>query len=158
MTNAIRSSVVAAILWAGLEMAHFGWARTVAAVEHADQAKERARIVVSQPLAKLDGDHLKVTLVEVNYAPGEASMPHSHPCPVIAYVAEGAIRSQVRGEPEKVYKAGESFYEPANGVHQVSANASATEPAKLLAYFVCDRDVPLSTDVPQDQKPEGSSR
>jgi quercetin dioxygenase-like cupin family protein len=156
--NAIRSGIVVAILWSGLEMAHFGWSRVVAPVSHGDEAKEQSRIVISQALGKLDGDHLKVTLVEVNYGPGEGSMPHSHPCPVIAYVAEGAIRSQVKGGPEKIYKAGESFYEPANGVHQVSANASKTEPAKLLAYFVCDRDVPLSMDVPQAEKQGGSSR
>jgi quercetin dioxygenase-like cupin family protein len=156
--TAIRSGIVAAILWSGLEMAHFGWSRAAAPVGHGGEAKERARIVVSQPLGKLDGDHLKVTLVEVNYGPGEGSMPHSHPCPVVAYVAEGAIRSQVKGGSEKVYRAGESFYEPANGVHQVSANASTTDPAKLLAYFVCDRDVPLSVNVPQRDKQRGSSR
>ena len=119
---------------------------------------ERARIVLSRALPKLDGDQLKATLVEVNYGPGESSEPHSHPCPVIGYVVAGALRTQVRGEKEAVYRAGESFYEPANGVHQVSANASATEPAKLLAYFVCDRDVALSVDVPRGEKPGGSSR
>lgn len=139
---------MAAILWTGLEIAHFGWSGSVARAGHGDDVNERDRTVLAQPLERLSGDHLKVILVEVNYGPGGASMPHSHPCPVIGYVAEGAIRSQVKGGPEKTYKAGESFYEPANGVHQVSANASATEPAKLLAYFLCDRDVPLSTDVP----------
>jgi quercetin dioxygenase-like cupin family protein len=105
---------------------------------------ERARIVLTQALPKLDGEHLKATLVEVNYGPGESSEPHSHPCPVIGYVVAGALRTQVRGENEVVYKAGESFYEAANGVHVVSANASQTDPAKLIAYFVCDHDAPLS--------------
>jgi len=31
----------------------------------------------------------------------------------------------------------------------VSGSASQTQPAKLLAYFVCDRDAPLSTAVPE---------
>ena len=137
-----------AVLWSGLEIAHFGWGGAAARRGHGDDVSEQDRTVISQPLARLDGEHLKVTLVEVDYGPGGASMPHSHPCPVTGYVVSGAIRSQVKGAPEKTYRAGESFYEPANGVHQVSANASATEPAKLLAYFVCDRDVPLSTDVP----------
>ena len=89
--------------------------------------------------------HLRATVVEVNYAPGEADKPHSHPCTVIGYVAEGAIRFQVKGgAPEAVYKAGESFYEPPNGVHQVSANASDKEPAKLIAFFVCDHETPLT--------------
>lgn len=122
------------------------------------QTKDRARVVLSQPLAKLNGEHLKVVLVEVNYGPGEASPPHSHPCPVIGYVAQGAIRSQVKGQPEKTYQVGETFYEEANGVHAVSANASTTEPAKLLAYFVCDHDAPLSVNVPGNKSREGETQ
>ena len=125
-------------------------ARAQAATSAAPQAKERARIVLSEPLPTLDGDHLQATLVVVNYGPGEASSPHSHACPVIGYVAEGAIRSQVQGQPERTYKTGESFYEAPHGVHLVSANASLTEPAKLLAYFICDHDAPLSSDAPKD--------
>ena len=93
---------------------------------------------------KLDGNHLRATVVEVNYAPGEGDKPHSHPCTVIGYVAQGAIRFQVKGGPEGLFKAGESFYEPPNGVHQVSANASDKEPAKLIAFFVCDHETPLT--------------
>jgi quercetin dioxygenase-like cupin family protein len=98
----------------------------------------------SHSLPRLNGSHLRATVVEVNYAPGEADKPHSHPCTVIGYVAQGAIRFQVRGGPESVFKAGESFYEPPNGVHQVSANASDKEPAKLIAFFVCDRETRLT--------------
>ena len=98
----------------------------------------------SHALPKLDGNHLKATVVEVNYAPGEADKPHSHPCTVIGYVAQGTIRFQVKGGPESLYKAGESFYEPPNGVHQVSANGSAKEPAKLIAFFICDHETPLT--------------
>ena len=98
----------------------------------------------SHSLPQLDGSHLRATVVEVNYAPGEADKPHSHPCTVIGYVAQGAIRFQVKGGPEAVYKAGESFYEAPNGVHQVSANASDKEPAKLIAFFICDHETPLT--------------
>jgi quercetin dioxygenase-like cupin family protein len=116
---------------------------------------ERARIVLSRALPKLDGDQLKATLVEVNYGPGESSEPHSHPCPVLGYIVAGALRTQVRGENEAVLTAGESFYEPAHGVHVVSANASQTEPAKLIAYFVCDHDAPLSVAAPEAARPGG---
>jgi len=99
----------------------------------------------SHALPALDGNRLKAIVVEVNYAPGEADKPHSHPCTVIGYVAQGAIRFQVKGgAPETVYKAGESFYEPPNGVHQVSANASDKEPARLIAFFVCDHETKLT--------------
>jgi quercetin dioxygenase-like cupin family protein len=148
--SSIRSfiSVAGATLFGGLLATHFAWSQGTASSADS-QAKDRARIVLSQPLSKLDGDHLKVALVEAAYGPGEASSPHSHPCAVIGYVVAGALRTQVKGEPEAIYKAGESFYEPPNGVHLVWANASSTEPAKLVAYLLCDRDAPLSMNVSQ---------
>jgi len=106
-------------------------------------------MVLTQPMPKLDGEHLKTFLVEVSYDPGEASAPHSHPCPVIGYVVAGSLRSQVKGRPETIYKAGESFYEAPNAVHLVSANTSAAEPAKFVAYLLCDRDKPRSVAVPE---------
>jgi quercetin dioxygenase-like cupin family protein len=96
----------------------------------------------------LDGNHLEAKIVEVTYGPGESSAAHSHPCPVIGYVIEGAIRTQVKGESEAIFKTGESFYEAPNGVHQVSANASRKEQARFLAYFVCDHNTPLSIATP----------
>jgi quercetin dioxygenase-like cupin family protein len=112
----------------------------------------RGRVSFARTLPALDGAHLKVTLVEVTYGPGESSHVHSHPCPVVGYVIAGAVRMQVKGEAEAIYKVGESFYEAPNGVHAVSANASATEPATFLAYFVCDHEGPLSTPVAAEEK------
>lgn len=112
----------------------------------------RVRTVFTSPLPKMDGTHLKATLVEVNYGPGESSTPHTHPCPVIVYVLEGSLRTRVTGQPEAIYKAGQSFYEAPNGVHLVSANASKTDRARFLAYFVCDHEAPLSSTVPGGQQ------
>lgn len=137
-----------AILGSGL-----AWSQAAAGSAQTE-ARERARLVFSHTLPALNGDHLKVSVVEVSYAPGESSQQHSHPCPVVGYVIEGAYRTQVKGEPEKIYKAGESFYEAPNGVHLVSENASSTEPVRFLAYFICDRDTPLSVPAP-GSKAEG---
>jgi quercetin dioxygenase-like cupin family protein len=104
-----------------------------------------ARVALTQPLPAMDGAHLEVTVVEVRYGPGESSSPHRHPCAVTGYVVEGAFRSQSGTEPERVYQAGESFYEAPNAVHRVSANASAEVPVKFVAHFVCDRKAPLTT-------------
>jgi quercetin dioxygenase-like cupin family protein len=112
-----------------------------------EKADRKVRVATEQVLPQLDGGKLKATLVEVTYAPGAGSSPHSHPCPVIGYVVSGELRTQVMGGAEERYKAGESFYEPPNGVHLVSANVSKTEPAKLLAIFVCDHQAELSTPV-----------
>lgn len=120
--------------------------------------RDRARVLLSRDLPRLDSNHLKVTLVEVDYGPGEASKPHSHPCAVVGYVAVGTLRTQVKGEPEIIYRAGQTFYEAPNGVHLVSANASATEPAKLLAYLICDHDAPLSIDQSAITRQKGSTQ
>lgn len=113
-----------------------------------EAAREAAvHTALSHALPPMDGSRLGVTVLEVAYAPGGSSPPHSHPCPVIGYVVEGALRIQVQGQAEVTYRAGESFYEDPNGVHLVSANASDIEPVRFLAYFTCDRDTPLSVTV-----------
>jgi quercetin dioxygenase-like cupin family protein len=104
----------------------------------ANEPPEVARVVLAQAIPALDGARLEVTLVEVRYAPGGGSAPHRHTCPVLGYVIEGALRTQVDGEPVQVYRAGQSFYEAPNGVHEVSANASDREPVRFTAAFVCD--------------------
>jgi len=141
----VRRRAVAALCLAAAGI--LGWDQVRSDTRRAEQS-ERARIALTQALPKMDGERLQATLVEVNYGPGEASAAHSHPCPVIGYVAAGALRTEVRGEKEVVYTAGESFYEAPNGMHLVSANASQTEPAKLIAYFVCDQNAPLSVAAP----------
>jgi len=118
----------------------------------AHETGKNTRVAISQTLPRMDGDHLEAKAIEVTYQPGASSPAHSHPCPVLAYVAEGTIRSQVNDEPERVYKVGETFYEAPNGVHRVSANASQTEPAKLIAFFVCDHEGPITVAIPASKQ------
>ena len=132
---------------------------SIVAAQNAPRRENKAtvdRLVLSRSLQVMKGDRLKITVLEVTYAPGAASPAHSHPCPVVAYVVSGAIRAQVKGEPEAVYRAGDSFFEAANGVHQISANASRTEPAKFLAYFLCDHETKLS--VPPVDSSKGNTQ
>ena len=83
---------------------------------------------------------MTLTVVEVDYRPGGFSAPHRHPASgfVFAYVLSGTIRSQVEGEPVGVYSAGQSWTEPPNSHHIVSANASKTEPGRLIAWVIAD--------------------
>jgi quercetin dioxygenase-like cupin family protein len=89
----------------------------------------------------------KLTGVLVEYAPGASSPPHHHTAKgsVVAYVLEGSIRSKVNDGPERVYHAGESWLEPPGAAHSVSANASESEPARLLAVFVAADGAELTT-------------
>ena len=80
--------------------------------------------------------------MEVSYPPGGASAPHHHSDSafIYAYVVSGQIASQVEDQPERIYHAGECWYEMPGAHHLISRNVSKTEPAKLLAVVVTDTD------------------
>jgi quercetin dioxygenase-like cupin family protein len=96
----------------------------------------QSRVAFSHALPSSNGD-LRADVVEVTYAPGASSHAHSHACPVIGYVLDGAIRTQSGNAPAATYVAGETFYETPNTLHRVSSNASMTRRARFLAYFIC---------------------
>jgi quercetin dioxygenase-like cupin family protein len=78
-----------------------------------------------------------LTAEVVEFQPGEKSAAHHHAGSVFAYVLTGRIRSQNSATgPARVYKAGEWFFEPAGSDHLLGENASAKEPASLLAIHV----------------------
>jgi quercetin dioxygenase-like cupin family protein len=98
----------------------------------------KVSLVYQHELPNCPGKSIKAVLVE--YGPGGYSPAHTHAKSAFIYatVLEGAIRSQVNDGPVKTYKAGESFSELPGDRHGDSANASETNPAKLLAVFVVD--------------------
>jgi quercetin dioxygenase-like cupin family protein len=104
----------------------------------AQAADAKVSVVYDHVLPNVPGKSLRGVLVE--YGPGGSSPAHVHPASAFIYatVLEGEIRSQVNNGPVKTYKAGENFSENPGDHHAVSANASATKPAKLLAVFVVD--------------------
>ena len=99
---------------------------------------EKVAVVYDHQLPNCTGKSIKGVLVE--YGPGGYSPGHTHAKSAFIYatVLEGAIRSQVNDGPVTTYKAGQSFSELPGDRHGVSANASKTKPAKLLAVFVVD--------------------
>ena len=105
----------------------------------------KVTLVYQHELPNVPGKSIKGVLVE--YGPGGYSPGHTHPRSAFIYatVLEGAIRSQVNDGPVKVYKAGESFSELPGDRHGVSANASETLPAKLLAVFVVNTNETVLT-------------
>jgi len=112
----------------------------VALADEVPADKSKVTVVFDHVLPNAPGMSMKGVLVE--YEPGGSSPGHTHPDSAFIYatVLDGAIRSSVNGAPEKVYSAGESFYEEPGAHHGVSANASDTEPARLLAVFVVGTD------------------
>ncbi|QJP12524.1 cupin domain-containing protein [Starkeya sp. ORNL1] len=121
------------LLLCALAFALFG-----ATTARADDGNAKVTLVYEHALPNVPGKSIKGVLVE--YGPGGSSAAHTHPTSAFIYatVLEGAIRSQVNDGPERTYRAGESFSELPGDRHGVSANASTTEKAKLLAVFVVD--------------------
>jgi quercetin dioxygenase-like cupin family protein len=115
------------------------WATTTlsadAAAQGAPTAPQAPVFARDLPNVSLDGWEVRVS--HVDYAPGRVGAPHQHPGFLFAYVLQGAVVAQVIGEgvsdDVRTYRTGEMFYEPIGSTHQVSKNASATEPARLLA-------------------------
>ena len=124
----------------------FDWASTTMRVEAAQAAPTAPQLPVftrDLPKVSLEGWEIRVT--HVDYAPGRVGVPHQHPGFLFAYVLQGAVVAQVIGEgvsdEVRTYHAGEMFYEPIGSTHQVSKNASATEPARLLAINLAPRPI-----------------
>ncbi len=101
-------------------------------------------------IPNITGKSLKTVLVD--YAPGGSSPAHSHAKSafILAYVLEGSVTSTVNGAPARVFRAGEWWTENPGDHHAVSANASKTKPARLLAILVVDTgDTELTTPDPR---------
>lgn len=99
------------------------------------------------PLFRTDvGDltNQEIVFLEVTYPPGASSASHRHDAHTIVYVLEGTVIMQVKDGEEKTLSAGEVFYETPEDVHSVSRNASETEPAKILVWFLKEKGAPTT--------------
>ncbi len=110
-----------------------------------------AKVLMTRDLAGADGKEVRMLTVE--YPPGGASLPHRHDAQVFVYVLEGTVRMQVEGSPTVTLKAGETFYEGPNDIHSVSANASQTQPARILVLMVKNKGAPATTPVAPQGRP-----
>src|SRR5215467_2071361 len=77
-----------------------------------------------------------VDVREIVLQPKQIGGVHRHPCPVVSYIVEGAIRFQIKGEQEKILRAGEVCYEPAGAIVEHFDNASDHAPTKFIPYYL----------------------
>jgi quercetin dioxygenase-like cupin family protein len=84
---------------------------------------------------------------------GGASLPHRHDAQVFVYVLEGKLTMQLQGRAPVRLRPGQTFYEGPSDIHQASANASQTTPAKILVFMVKGREKPASRDVTGKEAP-----
>ena len=93
--------------------------------------------ILTKDLAGLAGK--EGLMLTVEYAPGGSSARHRHNAHTFVYVLEGSIVMQVEGGKEVTLGPGQTFYESPDDVHVVSKNASDSQPAKFLVFFVKDK-------------------
>jgi len=125
-----------AVLWLAVNSA------AAAVPDPATKPQTIVAALLTQPLADLPGK--EVVMMTVEYLPGGSSLPHRHDAHVFVYVLEGEFRTQIAGHEPVTLKAGQVFYESPQDIHQVSANASLTKPARILVFWLKDKDKPLS--------------
>lgn len=115
------------------------------AVAHAQQrpAFPNVERVLTQALDDIEGREVRMEVV--TFAPGAEAPQHRHPGHVFVYVLEGEIISQLDNGPAETFKAGDSFYEPTDGLHAVTKNPSDTESAKILVTMIMHEDKPSLT-------------
>ena len=108
--------------------------------------------VFKHDLPNLTLDGWEVTVSHVDYPPGRVGAAHHHAGFVLAYVLEGAVIAKISGQgEEKTYTTGQMFYEQPGATHEVSKNASQTQPAKLLAMIFAKKGSTLTTPGPAGQ-------
>jgi quercetin dioxygenase-like cupin family protein len=113
---------------------------SIPAFGSADAGTGTARTLMTKDLPDFPGKEGMVEMVD--FAPGEVSQPHRHNADLFVYVLEGSVVTQVKGDSPKTVHAGGVFYESPSDIHAVSRNASSTEPAKLLVFYVKAKGTP----------------
>src|SRR5579862_8550989 len=97
----------------------------------ADDPPRQTRAAGAVPLPP-PFDKQTANFTELYIEPGKHGTPHKHPGFVLGYVIEGEFRFQITGEPERILRAGDIFYEPPGVTHLISESASATKPVRVL--------------------------
>jgi quercetin dioxygenase-like cupin family protein len=117
------------------------WTATGLVTSSSAQAPARVTQLVVQPLPDLPGREVRISYLDRD--PGSSSPPHRHPGHhTFGYVIEGTYEFAINGEPSRILKAGDTFYEPPTALHSTSRNPSADKRTKILVFMVADQKNP----------------
>lgn len=85
------------------------------------------------------------------FEPGAATPFHTHPGQILVGVLEGEMTRRSHDGTEAVYKAGQSWVEVPNDIHQARNTGASRSP--LMVTYLLPKDAPLSNPVPGDTTP-----
>ena len=89
----------------------------------------------------------EAVMLTVEYPPGGSSSKHRHNAHTFVYVLEGSVIMQAGDGKPVTLGPGQTFYESPDDIHTVSKNASSSQPAKFLVFFVKDKGAPSTVPV-----------
>lgn len=87
-------------------------------------------------------DKQAVRVLTATFRPGDKTVYHTHRFPVTVYVLEGSFTLELKDRPPLTVRAGEAMVEPPN-VPMIGRNPSATEPTKVVIFYVSAPDTPF---------------
>jgi quercetin dioxygenase-like cupin family protein len=74
----------------------------------------------------------------IKFAPGQPTGLHRHPISTVGVVTAGSFHLQLGGKPVQLLKTGDSFFVPAGHTIFKFDNASKTEPAEIVCFYLAD--------------------
>ena len=118
-------------------------------------AKHRlaALTVVQEARPPFIPEGAEVMTVIIEFPPGDpGTPPHRHPGPAFGYMLEGEMRFELEGEPERVIRAGEAFWEPGGDViHYRDGNNRTDIRSRFVVPMLCVPGKPMLTLVDEDE-------
>lgn len=115
---------------------------------------EKAFTVIQQVDPPFIPGNAHAMTVVLEYPPGSAGAPpHRHPGgPAFGYVLEGEMLFELEGEPPRVVRAGEAFWEPGGDViHYSDGNNRDDIKVRFVVTMLCVPDQPMLTLVSEEE-------
>ena len=87
-------------------------------------------------------DTQEVRVLTASFKPGDKTVFHTHRSPVTVYVLEGQFTLDLEGREPVVISTGQAYVEPP-GVKMTGYNRSATEPLRVVIFYVSEPGTPF---------------
>ena len=132
MRRTLLAIIVGALVAGGMSLAHHD--------EHG-KGGDHVKVLSQREITeKVDGKKSKATTVEVTLAPGEVEAAHRHPGPAFGYILEGEYEWAIDDNKPKIFKAGDTFYEPTGCLHSIGRNPSMKDRTRFIAVVLHPED------------------
>jgi quercetin dioxygenase-like cupin family protein len=132
MQTILLAIIMSALAAGGMSLAHHD--------QHGKGGVQVKLLYQKDIVEKLDGKKAKATMLEVTLAPGEVEAAHRHPGPAFGYILEGEYEWAIDDNKPKIFKAGDTFYEPTGCLHGIGRNPSTKDKTRFIAVVLHPED------------------